>query len=78
MSKDYSVLYNNITGQAYFIKNKCKNSEENPEKKEMNKQFDNFYNFHVSTQYLNLTSLIDIHPNLIYRLIPIIFYYHQC
>jgi hypothetical protein len=44
MSKDYSVLYNNITGQAYFIKNKCKNSEENPEKKEMNKQFDNFYN----------------------------------
>ena len=44
MNKDYSVLYNNITGQAYFIKNKCKNSEENPEKKEMNKQFDNFYN----------------------------------
>ena len=44
MSKDYSVLYNNITGQAYFIKNKCKDSEENPEKREMNKQFDNFYN----------------------------------
>jgi len=44
MNKDYSVLYNNITGQAYFIKNKCKDSEENPEKREMNKQFDNFYN----------------------------------
>lgn len=44
MNDDYFVLYNNITGQAHFVKNKCKDLEETPERKEMNKQFDNFYN----------------------------------